>query len=188
MIKKNILFSALLSVLLSSQTAYADEVIISAFPGEPVAETNAYEGSASSPLIVEPLILPGSVGQEISLNSSLRSSIVSYALQFVGNPYVYGGTSLTEGTDCSGFIMRVFEHFGINTGRDSRSQAAACIPVDINSIRPGDLIFYADGNYINHVALYIGNGKIVHAQGKDSGITVSDAFYKTPYKAGTFSQ
>ena len=69
---------------------------------------------------------------------------------------VYGGTSLTEGADCSGFTMKVFEHFGISTGRSSRDQAAKGKEIPIDSVQPGDLLFYASGDYINHVALYIG--------------------------------
>lgn len=129
---------------------------------------------------------PGSGATVAVNNPELRNSVIEYAKQFVGNPYVYGGTSLTEGADCSGFVMRVFEHFGINTGRDSRSQAANCRQIDVNSIAPGDLLFYASGDTINHVAIYIGNDQIVHAEGSDSGITISYAFYRTPYMAGTF--
>ena len=78
----------------------------------------------------------------------------AYAKQFLGNPYVYGGTSLTEGADCSGFTMKVFEHFGISTGRSSRDQAAKGKEIPIDSVQPGDLLFYASGDYIN-MCLYI---------------------------------
>ena len=142
-------------------------------------ETNVTPGSGTSYNSNGP-------GSENYSNSELRNAVISYAKQFVGNPYVYGGTSLTEGADCSGFVMKIFEHFGINTGRDSRSQAANCQKVDLDSIKPGDLLFYASGNTINHVAIYIGNDQIVHAEGSDSGITISYAFYRTPYMAGTF--
>jgi cell wall-associated NlpC family hydrolase len=95
---------------------------------------------------------------------------VAYAKQFLGNPYVYGGTSLTNGTDCSGFTQGVFAHFGITTGRSSRDQAANGRTISVSSAQPGDLLFYSSGNYINHVAIYIGNGQIIHAASKKSGI------------------
>lgn len=120
------------------------------------------------------------------LTSATRAAIVAYAKQFLGNPYVYGGTSLTDGADCSGFTMRIFEHFGISTGRTSRDQAANGKEIPISSIQPGDLLFYANGDYINHVALYIGGGQIIHASTSKTGIIISTAYYRTPYKAVTF--
>lgn len=120
------------------------------------------------------------------LTSATRTAIVAYAKQFLGNKYVYGGTSLTNGTDCSGFTMRIFEHFGIDTGRSSRDQAANGREIALSEIQPGDLIFYASGSYINHVALYIGGGQIIHASNSKTGIVTSTAYYRTPYKAVTF--
>ena len=111
-----------------------------------------------------------------------HSAGVDYAKQFLGNPYVYGGTSLTEGADCSGFTMKVFEHFGISTGRSSRDQAAKGKEIPIDSVQPGDLLFYASGDYINHVALYIGNGQVVHASNERTGICVSEWTYRNPAK------
>lgn len=125
---------------------------------------------------------PGSA----ELTSATRTAIVAYAKQFLGNPYVYGGTSLTDGADCSGFTMRIYEHFGISTGRTSRDQAANGKEIPIDSVQPGDLLFYASGDYINHVALYIGGGQIIHASTSKTGITISTAYYRTPYKAVTF--
>lgn len=125
---------------------------------------------------------PGSA----ELASATRTAIVAYAKQFLGNPYVYGGTSLTEGADCSGFTMKVFEHFGISTGRSSRDQAAKGKEIPIDSVQPGDLLFYASGGYINHVALYIGGGQIIHASTPKNGIMITTAYYRTPYKAVTF--
>ena len=125
----------------------------------------------------------------LSEADALRLQICDYAKQFIGNPYHLGGTDLLHGTDCSGFVMRVFQHFGINTGRTSRNQAANGTPIEVNlsTLRPGDLLFYDDGNgYITHVALYIGNGRIVHAANPQLGICEWDAFYRTPCKAVTF--
>lgn len=117
--------------------------------------------------------------------ADIRNQIVTFAKQFVGRPYVYGGSSLTNGTDCSGFTMRVMEQFGIQLGRDSRSQAASVRRIPVESVQPGDLVFYASGRSINHVALYIGNGQIVHASNERTGITISSMYYRAPYLAGT---
>ena len=117
---------------------------------------------------------------------SKGQSVVDYAYQFLGNPYVYGGTSLTNGADCSGFTMRIFEHFGVTTGRTSRDQAANGKEISLDQIQPGDLLFYASGKTINHVALYIGDGKIIHASTSKTGIIISTAYYRTPAKAVTF--
>ncbi|MDE6314394.1 MAG: C40 family peptidase [Lachnospiraceae bacterium] len=115
-----------------------------------------------------------------------RASIVNYALQFVGNPYVAGGTSLTNGADCSGFVQSVFRDCGISIPRDSRSQAAGGVEVSLGAIQPGDLLFYSDGGAINHVALYIGNGQVVHASTAKTGIKISSYNYRTPCKAVTY--
>lgn len=151
--------------------------------------TTAGQSAAGSP--DGPGAGPGSSGTQggavsAELTSATRTAIVAYAKQFLGNPYVYGGTSLTDGADCSGFTMRIFEHFGISTGRTSRDQAANGKEIPISSIQPGDLLFYANGDYINHVALYIGGGQIIHASTSKTGIVISTAYYRTPYKAVTF--
>lgn len=106
--------------------------------------------------------------------SGLGSQIASYGCQFIGNPYVYGGNSLTNGTDCSGFTQAVYAHFGIRIPRDSTSQRFAGRGVSYEEARPGDLICYA-----GHVGLYIGNGQIVHASTERTGIKISNATYRT---------
>ena len=113
--------------------------------------------------------------------ASRRSKVVNYALQFVGNPYVWGGTSLTKGADCSGFTMQVMRQFGVSLPHYSGAQAKMGKPVKSSEMRPGDLIFYANsGGTVNHVAMYIGNGQIVHAASKKSGIKISTWNYRTP--------
>lgn len=113
--------------------------------------------------------------------SGTRQDVVNYALQFVGNPYVYGGTSLTNGTDCSGFTMSVFAHFGYSLNRSSRDQIYNGTNIGIYEVQPGDLLFYNNGgSTIQHVALYIGNNQIVHASTEKTGIIVSNAYYQTP--------
>lgn len=114
-----------------------------------------------------------------------RQEIADFALQFVGNPYVYGGTSLTNGADCSGFVMSVFAQFGYELPRVAAAQCAASHKKSAEEIEVGDLVFYGDGG-IDHVALYIGDGKIVHASTAATGIKVSDYNYRTPAAVGTF--
>lgn len=112
-------------------------------------------------------------------SASRRSKIVNYALQFVGNPYVWGGTSLTSGVDCSGFTMQVYKNFGISLPHYSGSQAQMGKAVSSSKMRPGDLIFYANSSgTVNHVAMYIGNGQIVHAASRRSGIKISTWNYR----------
>lgn len=114
-----------------------------------------------------------------------RKALVNFALQFVGNPYVYGGTSLTNGADCSGFVMSVFKEFGYDLPRVAAAQYEASQKKDISQLETGDLVFYGAGG-INHVALYIGNGKIVHASTAATGIKASDYNYETPVGIGTY--
>jgi len=116
--------------------------------------------------------------------SSTRASLVEYAKQFLGNRYVYGGTSLTNGTDCSGFSMRVFERFGYGLPRTSGSQAASTRSISSSDARPGDLFFYGSGGRVNHVAIYIGSGMVIHASNPSSGIKISNAYYRSPVKIG----
>lgn len=114
-----------------------------------------------------------------NLHTQIGEEIAGYALQFVGNPYVWGGTSLTNGADCSGFVQTVFGHFGYGLPRTSREQAAGGTNTPQNEIQPGDLVFYARGGTVNHVAIYIGNGQVVHASNEQNGIKVSDVNYRT---------
>lgn len=113
--------------------------------------------------------------------AAIRQAVVAYAMQFQGNPYVYGGSSLTNGTDCSGFTMSVYSYFGYSLNRTSASQSSNGVSVSYDSLLPGDLLFYSNGGSgIGHVALYIGNGQIIHASTTKTGIIVSNAFYRTP--------
>lgn len=120
-----------------------------------------------------------------SSGSGSGSSIANYALNFVGNPYVWGGTSLTNGADCSGFVHSVYSHFGYDIPRTSRDQASSAgHEVSISNLQPGDLIFYTNSSgSVNHVAMYIGNGQVVNASNERDGIKISRYNYRTPYKA-----
>jgi cell wall-associated NlpC family hydrolase/SH3-like domain-containing protein len=121
--------------------------------------------------------------EKANAQSSLRTQIVNYALQFLGNPYVWGGTSLTKGADCSGFTMSIYSKFGVGLPHYSGSQAGMGKAVKSGEMKPGDLLFYASsGGKINHVAMYIGNGQIVHAASRRSGIKISTWNYRTPVK------
>ncbi|MCI7261995.1 MAG: SH3 domain-containing protein [Otoolea sp.] len=115
--------------------------------------------------------------------SSKRTQIANYATQFLGNPYVWGGTSLTNGADCSGFTMAVMSKFGVSLPHHSGSQANCGKSINSSQMRPGDLVFYTNsGGTINHVALYIGNGQVVHASNQRDGIKISTWNYRTPAK------
>ncbi|MCH1978202.1 C40 family peptidase [Lawsonibacter sp. OA9] len=107
----------------------------------------------------------------------LRQEIVNFAEQFVGNPYVWGGTSLTNGADCSGFVQSVYAQFGISLPRVSKEQALVGTRIDLSQARPGDLIFYARDGEIYHVVMYAGDGQVVHASSSETGIKISDIYY-----------
>lgn len=111
--------------------------------------------------------------------SDVKVDLVSYACQFVGNPYVWGGTSLTHGADCSGFVLSIYAKYGIYLPHSSAAQANYGRRVSPSEAQPGDLFFYGGGR-ISHVAIYIGNGQIVHASTARTGIKISNAFYRSP--------
>ncbi len=111
--------------------------------------------------------------------SDVKVDLVSYACQFVGNRYVWGGTSLTHGADCSGFTLSVFAKYGIYLPHSSAAQANYGRRISASEAQPGDLFFYGGGR-ISHVAIYIGNGQIVHASSERTGIKISNAYYRNP--------
>lgn len=117
-----------------------------------------------------------------------RQEVADYAVKFVGNPYVWGGTSLTKGADCSGFVQAIYKQFGYTLPRVSRDQAVSAgytnVKPTLENLLPGDLIFYTNSSgIVDHVAMYIGNGKVVHAANKKAGIIISSYNHRTPYKA-----
>lgn len=110
-----------------------------------------------------------------------QMEMVEFATQFIGNPYVWGGTSLTKGTDCSGFTQSIYEKFGITINRCAKDQAKQGEEIKLEDIQPGDLVFYDhNSGSIDHVAMYIGNGQIVHASNKRDGIKISKVDYIRP--------
>lgn len=115
--------------------------------------------------------------------SQTAVDVINYAMQFLGNPYVYGGNSLTNGTDCSGFVKLIFAEFGYTLPRCSADYVNAGTVIPYTSAKPGDILVYKYGNRIGHVAIYIGNGQIVHASTPSGGIRIGSAYYTTPYCA-----
>lgn len=114
--------------------------------------------------------------------SDVRVDLCQYAKQFLGNPYVWGGTSLTNGADCSGFVLSVFRKYGVSLPHSSRAQANSGKSINASDLQPGDLVFYAKGGTINHVAIYIGGGQVIHASSPKTGIKISSYNYRTPAK------
>ena len=133
-----------------------------------------------------------SVSVSSSGSSATGSRIASYAQQFVGNPYRYGGNSLTNGIDCSGFTQQIMAKFGYSISRTSSSQSGDGRAVSTSNLRAGDLVFYGDGGSIDHVALYIGGGQVVHASNSApyprGGIKISNVNYRTPICARRIQQ
>ena len=117
--------------------------------------------------------------QEYGVQST-RAQLVEYAKQFIGNRYVWGGVSLTNGVDCSGFTMQIYKRYGVSLPHHAASQANYGTRVTAETIRPGDLIFYSKGGRINHVGIYIGNGQVLHASSPRTGIKISNMYYRTP--------
>lgn len=115
--------------------------------------------------------------------SDIRVDVCQYAKEFLGNPYVWGGTSLTKGADCSGYVMSVFKKYGVSLPHSSVAQANCGTTIKVSEAKPGDLVFYGNGRSINHVAIYIGNGQVIHASSPKTGIRISNVSYRSPIKA-----
>ncbi len=143
--------------------------VIQAVVYEQTAETTASEEAFTA--------------SEVQDETSLRQRVVSYALSFLGGPYCYGGSDPNTGVDCSGFTRYVMSNVaGIELSRSSKTQSNDGVSVSADQMQPGDLIFYAGSSGIDHVAMYIGAGKIVHASTYSTGIKISDWNYRTPVK------
>lgn len=159
---------------------YAENLVTEAQQeGKEEAEAFTYAVSRKSEKAQMTQEVQGNVQQtettEVSAQPASNGQvIVDYACQFIGNPYVWGGTSLTDGADCSGFVQSVFAHFGISLPRTTYDQINAGVEVSYDQAMPGDLICY-DG----HIGIYIGNGQIVNAQNPEQGIGISPATYTT---------
>lgn len=119
--------------------------------------------------------------------TSVRVALCQYAQEFVGNKYVWGGTSLTNGVDCSGFTMQIYKKYGITLPHYSVSQSKMGKEVSLANAKPGDLVFYSKGGTVNHVGIYIGNGQVCHASNPKQGIKISPVGYRTIYCIRTFN-
>lgn len=111
--------------------------------------------------------------------SDVRVDLVQYAKTFIGNPYVWGGTSLTNGADCSGFTLSIYKKYGVSLPHHAASQAKMGKAVTLAEAQPGDLVFYSKNGSINHVAIYIGGGQVVHASSPKTGIKISSVSYRS---------
>lgn len=172
------------SATLSTVNNGEELVVTETLDGWVKVEVDNFEGYVSAEYVtVEMKLKTGNTLSELAYGSGIsdvRVELVNYALQFVGNRYVWGGTSLSNGVDCSGFTMKIYEKFGVYLPHHSGSQSGYGKKISSSELQPGDLIFYGDGSSINHVAIYIGNGQIVHASNARDGIKISNAFYRTP--------
>ena len=136
------------------------------------SQASAKQQSSNSEAAVIPAVNTSAEG------TALGQEIANYACQFVGNPYVYGGSSLTNGTDCSGFTMAVYAQFGYSLSHSSGVQMGQGTAVSLDAVQPGDIICYS-----GHVGLYIGGGQIVHASTESTGIIISNMYYTSPIGA-----
>ena len=174
--------------------AHAEPEVIQEAPVSTVLEVAAEEHSdedngpapeiqAAKKLEEELAAAETAAAEAAAQTASARQNLVNYALQFVGGPYRAGGNDPRTGVDCSGFVRYVMQHgAGISMNRSSGSQATQGHAVNSSQMQPGDLLFYSGGSGINHVAMYIGDGKIVHASTYATGIKISKWNYRNPVK------
>jgi len=154
------LLTGLMIVLGNGFSAKAETEIPIVAPPPPIEESAVFGPGAN--IKTQP-------PQTAFTNTALGEQVVAYARQFIGNPYVYGGSSLTEGADCSGFVMSIYQNFGINLPRTSKDQGLAGIDVSgLEYAQPGDLV-----SYIGHIGIYAGNNQLIHASGPEDGIKIS---------------
>lgn len=152
-----------------AMTIEEEQAMIAAMTASRAAATN--RSASSEAAVVAPV-------QTSAEGLALGQQIANFACQFVGNPYVYGGSSLTNGTDCSGFTMAVYAQFGYSLSHSSSAQMGQGTPVSLDAVQPGDIICYS-----GHVGLYIGGGQIVHASTESTGIIISNMYYTSPIGA-----
>lgn len=135
---------------------------------EEVTEEETYNGNIYS--------INLAVEEDIPYNEIISNQVINYALNFVGYPYVYGGNSLTNGTDCSGFTKLIYADYGIYLPRSAYEQSYSGTSVGLDNIMPGDLVFSGYDGVVGHVAIYIGNNKLVHALNSNVGIVITDLY------------
>ena len=184
----------------ADQTQPADGTVADQQVAAPAAEQPAAEQpAAEQPAAEQPAAEQTAPQQEVATEAATQATtqqkvtaapagstgvdLVNYALQFVGNPYVWGGTSLTNGADCSGFVLSIYAQFGYSLPHSAAAQSGYGVEVSLSDLQPGDLLFYSNGSGIGHVAIYAGGGMVVHASNKRDGIKTSNYNYRTPVKA-----
>lgn len=198
--KKTVLYIAAVLAVSSGlmwqkpMVAHAEPEVIQEAPVSTVLEVATEEDSdedngpapeiqAAKKLEEELAAAEEAAAQEAAQTASARQNLVDYALQFVGGSYRAGGNDPHTGVDCSGFVRYVMQHgAGISMNRSSSSQATQGQAISSSQMQPGDLLFYSGGSGINHVAMYIGDGKIVHASTYATGIKISKWNYRNPVK------
>ncbi len=155
----------------------AEEDVAAAQSGPAVEAQRAREEAAAAEAAAK------AAEEAAAAEASARQNLVNYALQFVGKPYRSGGNDPHTGADCSGFVKYVMQHgAGITMNRTSSAQATQGRAISSSQMQPGDLIFYGNGSRVNHVAMFIGNGQIVHASTHKTGIKISKWNYREPLK------
>ena len=115
--------------------------------------------------------------------SQTAKDLINTAMQYLGTPYRYGGNSLTKGVDCSGFVKQIFAKYGYTVPRSSKEYPSVGTKVPLSQIKPGDILIYKYGSRIGHVAIYIGNGQIIHAANDKKGVCIGNAYFIQPYMA-----
>ncbi len=184
-------YNAYLAACRSTQTVAAVEASAPAAADTTTADTTytdttaadtTYTETAAADTATDSTASETAQDTSYSSGSSTGAAVASYASQFIGNPYVYGGTSLTNGADCSGFTMAVYANFGVSLPHNAAAQSGCGTPVSMSDLQPGDLIFYGDGG-IGHVAIYAGGGTVIHASNEQTGIKTSVYNYRTPVAA-----
>ncbi|WP_449148447.1 C40 family peptidase [Stomatobaculum sp.] len=154
---------------------------------EEAKEQAEAERAAEEAKAAEEAAAAAAAAAEAAQKSSKRQQVVDYALSFVGGRYVWGGTDPHTGADCSGFTGYILRNAGgVSISRSSAEQAGEGRTVSAENMQPGDLLFYSKGGGVNHVAMYIGNGQIVHASSSKTGIIVSAWNYRTPVRIASF--
>ena len=179
-------YNAYLAACGSTQTVAAVETATTADTTTAATDTTAVDNTAAEAAYTETAYTEAAQTEAApaeSTGSGLGSQIANYATQFVGTPYVYGGSSLTGGADCSGFTMAVYSNFGIGLPHNAAAQSGCGQQVSLSDLQPGDLLFYDNGGGIGHVAMYIGGGSVVHASNPETGIKISSYNYRTPVSA-----
>ncbi len=151
-------------------------------PMKTVASATKAYGAA--PMFIPASALSKSFLAQSGGDSVLAEQVVAYAKQFVGTPYVAGGEDLVKGADCSGFVQSVYKHFGIDLPRSSYQQSKVGQEVSVEDLRPGDLLFFKTADYapVTHVAMYIGDGKIIHASSVKTGVIISKLKIKDDFR------